>query len=46
METGFADDSFDAIVATFLFCVIKPEQQLPELRELARICPRGLKSVS
>ena len=41
METGFADDSFDAIVATFLFCVIKPEQQLPELRELARICPRG-----
>ncbi len=41
METGFADDSFDAIVATFLFCVLEPEQQLPALRELARICRPG-----
>lgn len=41
METGFADGSFDAIVATFLFCVLEPEQQLPALRELARICRPG-----
>lgn len=41
-ETGFADDSFDAIVATFLFCVLDDELQLPALRELARICkPSG-----
>ncbi len=41
MATGFADDSFDAVVATFLFCVLEPEQQLPALRELARICRPG-----
>ena len=39
--TRFADDSFDAVVATFLFCVLGPEQQLPALRELARICRPG-----
>jgi ubiquinone/menaquinone biosynthesis C-methylase UbiE len=36
--TGFADNSFDAVVSTFLFCVLEPELQLPALRELARIC--------
>ena len=41
MEIGFADDSFDAIVATFLFCVIEPEQRLSALCELARICRPG-----
>jgi ubiquinone/menaquinone biosynthesis C-methylase UbiE len=41
-ETGLADDSFDAIVATFLFCVLDDSLQLPALRELARICkPTG-----
>lgn len=38
MATEFPDQSFDAIVATFLFCVLEPEQQLPALRELRRIC--------
>lgn len=36
--TGFADNSFDAVVATFLFCVLEPDFQLPALREVARIC--------
>lgn len=39
--TRFADDSFDAVVATFLFCVLGPAQQLSALRELARICRPG-----
>ncbi|MDP6951452.1 MAG: class I SAM-dependent methyltransferase [Alphaproteobacteria bacterium] len=42
LDTGFADDSFDAVVATFLFCVLDESLQLPALRELARICkPTG-----
>lgn len=41
MATGFADNSFDAVVATFLFCVLEPEHQLSALRELARICRPG-----
>ena len=41
-QTGFADSSLDAVVATFLFCVLEPRQQLPALRELARVCkPNG-----
>lgn len=36
--TSFLDDSFDAVVSTFLFCVLAPELQLPALVELARIC--------
>jgi len=35
--TGFPDDHFDFIVATFVFCVLPEEAQLPALRELARI---------
>lgn len=38
LATTFADRQFDAIVATFLFCVLDEEQQIPALRELARIC--------
>ena len=38
MHTSFADNSFDAVVSTFLFCVLAPEHQLPALKELARIC--------
>ena len=34
----FADDAFDAIVSTFLFCVLDDADQLPALKELARIC--------
>ena len=38
MNTPFDDDSFSAIVTTFLFCVLEPEQQQPALEELRRIC--------
>ncbi len=38
MHTSFEDNSFDAVVSTFLFCVLAPEHQLPVLKELARIC--------
>jgi ubiquinone/menaquinone biosynthesis C-methylase UbiE len=38
LRTSFADNAFDAIVASFLFCVLEPEQQAPALRELGRIC--------
>ncbi len=42
LYTSFPDHAFDAAVATFLFCVLPPEQQAPALRELARICkPEG-----
>jgi ubiquinone/menaquinone biosynthesis C-methylase UbiE len=41
LETTFPDRHFDAIVATFLFCVLEAGQQLPALRELARICKPG-----
>ena len=38
---GFPDRTFDAVVATFLFCVLPPDLQLPALRELRRICRSG-----
>lgn len=38
LHCGFADRQFDGIVATFLFCVLDERQQLPALKELARIC--------
>ena len=38
LSTTFADNHFDAAVATFLFCVLDRDQQLPALKELARIC--------
>src|SRR5262245_52560846 len=41
LSTDFAESSFDAIVCTFVFCVLKDEQQLPALRELRRICRPG-----
>jgi len=36
--TGFADARFDFVIATFLFCVLEDDDQLPALRELRRIC--------
>jgi ubiquinone/menaquinone biosynthesis C-methylase UbiE len=43
LATTFPDRRFDAIVATFLFCVLDDELQLPALRELKRICkPDGV----
>ncbi|MBT5677213.1 MAG: class I SAM-dependent methyltransferase [Rhodospirillaceae bacterium] len=41
MHTSFEDNSFDAVVSSFLFCVLEPEHQLPALKELARICKPG-----
>jgi ubiquinone/menaquinone biosynthesis C-methylase UbiE len=40
-EMDFADDSFDAIVATFLFCVLDAEHQQLALEELRRVCRPG-----
>jgi ubiquinone/menaquinone biosynthesis C-methylase UbiE len=41
LHTDFAGGRFDFIVATFLFCVLAPDEQLPALRELKRICKPG-----
>jgi len=41
LRTSFPDHHFDAIVATFLFCVLEPEDQLPALKELCRITRPG-----
>jgi len=41
MATGCAQGRFDAIVSTFLFCVLDDAHQLPALRELRRICRPG-----
>ncbi len=41
MEMDFADDSFDAVVSTFLFCVLDARHQLPALKELNRVCRPG-----
>jgi ubiquinone/menaquinone biosynthesis C-methylase UbiE len=37
----FPDQSFDAAVATFLFCVLPDELQVPALRELGRVVKPG-----
>lgn len=37
----FPDRSFDAAVATFLFCVLPDELQVPALRELGRVVKPG-----
>jgi ubiquinone/menaquinone biosynthesis C-methylase UbiE len=37
----FADQTFDAAVATFLFCVLPEESQVPGLRELSRVVKKG-----
>ncbi len=36
--TDFPDGRFDFVIATFLFCVLEEDDQLPALRELRRIC--------
>ncbi len=41
MEMAFDDDSFDAVISTFLFCVLDDKHQLPALRELGRVCRPG-----
>ena len=42
LQTAFPDSSFDAVVAAFLFCVLREDEQLAALRELGRLCkPAG-----
>ena len=41
MDLRFAGESFDAIVSTFLFCVLEPGHQQPALEELRRVCRPG-----
>jgi ubiquinone/menaquinone biosynthesis C-methylase UbiE len=40
-KLDFPDRSFDAAVATFLFCVLPEEQQVTALRELSRVLKIG-----
>ncbi len=40
-RTTFGDARFDAVVASFLFCVLAEEDQIAALRELARVCKPG-----
>ncbi len=40
-NTTFPDDHFDAVVASFLFCVLDYDDQLPALKELGRVCKPG-----
>jgi ubiquinone/menaquinone biosynthesis C-methylase UbiE len=37
----FPDEIFDAAVATFLFCVLPDELQVPALKEIGRVVKRG-----
>jgi ubiquinone/menaquinone biosynthesis C-methylase UbiE len=37
-ETDFPTGHFDYVIATFLFCVLDDQDQLPALRELQRVC--------
>ncbi|MDQ3246635.1 MAG: class I SAM-dependent methyltransferase [Pseudomonadota bacterium] len=41
MKLEFADGSFDAAVASFVFCTMPPEARLGALRELARVVRPG-----
>ena len=40
-ELEFPTGSFDGAVATFLFCVLPDDQQVPALRELGRVVKPG-----
>jgi ubiquinone/menaquinone biosynthesis C-methylase UbiE len=40
-QLGFPAGCFDAAVATFLFCVLPEDRQVPALRELARVVKPG-----
>ncbi len=40
-QSPFPDGYFDSAVATFLFCVLDDDDQVPALRELARVCRPG-----
>ena len=38
---AFADQAFDGAVATFLFCVLPDDLQVPALREMGRVVKSG-----
>ncbi len=40
-DLEFEDQSFDAAVATFLFCVLPEDVQVPALREIGRVVKSG-----
>jgi ubiquinone/menaquinone biosynthesis C-methylase UbiE len=40
-KLAFPDNSFDAVVATFLFCVLPDDLQAPALREIGRVTKPG-----
>jgi ubiquinone/menaquinone biosynthesis C-methylase UbiE len=40
-KLDFPTGSFDAAVATFLFCVLPDQLQVPALQELGRVVKRG-----
>jgi SAM-dependent methyltransferase len=40
-QAALPDACFDSVVATFLFCVLAPEDQAPALRELKRVVRPG-----
>jgi ubiquinone/menaquinone biosynthesis C-methylase UbiE len=40
-RAAFKAESFDAVVSSFMFCVLDDALQLPALKELARICKPG-----
>ena len=40
-QLAFPDHSFDSAVATFLFCVLAEDLQVPALRELGRVVKPG-----
>jgi ubiquinone/menaquinone biosynthesis C-methylase UbiE len=41
MHLDFVDRAFDATVATFLFCVLPDELQVPALKEIGRVVKQG-----
>ncbi len=41
LDLDIADHSFDAIVSTFMFCVLDAAHQQPALAELRRVCKPG-----
>jgi len=41
MAMDYPDDSFDYVIATFVFCVLDEADQLPALTELRRVCKPG-----
>jgi ubiquinone/menaquinone biosynthesis C-methylase UbiE len=40
-QLEFPDQSFDAAIATFLFCVLPDDLQVPALREMGRVVKPG-----